>query len=154
MKDDPLSFKSAETFLGFDYGLKKIGVAVGQLTTMTTSPLETVYAIKQKTNWDKISRLVNIWRPRGLIVGISYQEDGAENVITRPMLRFRRQLEGRYRIPVFLIDETLSTMESKRLLLDGAKVSRKKANQVHDQVAAQLILQTWFSVYSENPIGI
>lgn len=149
MRDDLLSLTKPGTFLGFDYGLKKIGVAVGQLTTETTSPLETIYAINQKTNWDRISRLMKTWQPSGLVVGISYQEDGTENIITRPTLRFSRQLEGRYRIAVYLISEVLTTIESKRLLLEDAKIRRNKISKIHDQVAAQLILQTWFSTHPE-----
>ena len=150
MKDDPLSPNGQETFFGFDYGLKKIGVAVGHLITGTTSPLETLYAINQKTDWVSISRLMDTWKPGECVVGLSYQQDGAENVITKPMLRFGRQLEGRYGVSIHMIDEALSTMEARRLLSENANVKPEKINVIHDQVAAQIILQTWFSIQPAN----
>ena len=147
---DPLSLSSQGTFFGFDYGLKKIGMAVGHLVTGTTSPLETIYAIDQKTDWISISRLMDTWKPKECVVGLSYQPDGTENVITKPMLRFGRQLEGRYGVSVHMIDEALSTMEARRLLSENTNIKPEKINRIHDQVAAQIILQTWFSIQPAN----
>lgn len=140
---DPISLRNLDTILGFDYGIKKIGVAIGQRTTGVVNPLETVFARQQKTNWPRISYLIEEWNPSALVVGVSYQQDGTENLVTQPMLRFSRQLEGRYQLPVFLEDETLSTRESKRMLLEEACVKARKLKNIQDQVAAQLILQTW-----------
>ena len=154
MKDDPLSLNYKGTFFGFDYGLKKIGVAVGHLITGTTSPLETIYAINQKTDWVSISRLIDTWKPGECVVGLSYQPDGAENVITKPMLRFGRQLEGRYGVSVHMIDEALSTMEARRLLSENANIKPEKIDTIHDQVAAQIILQTWFSIQPANSFNL
>ncbi len=148
MQNDPLSIKCQRTFFGFDYGLKKIGVAVGHLATGTTSPLETIYAINQKTNWVNISKLIDTWKPSECVVGLSYQQDGTENVITKPMLRFGRQLEGRYGVSVHMINEALSTMEARSLLSENTNLKPEKINMIHDQVAAQVILQTWFSIHS------
>lgn len=142
---DPINPTVSKTLLGFDYGLRKIGVAIGHLSTKTTTPLETVYSLNQKTNWPRINLLMETWQPIGLVVGIAYRKDGSENSITQPTLRFSRQLEGRYRCPVHLVDETLSTVESKRLLYEDARVSPRKLRGILDQVAAQLILQTWLS---------
>jgi len=135
----------SDTFLGFDYGHKKIGVAVGQLETGTASPLETVRAVRQKTNWPAISKLIETWLPGGLVVGVSYQADGSENPVTPHILRFCRQLEGRYRLPVYQADERLSTYESKQLLFDELNLSADKLWAVQDQLAAQLILQSWLN---------
>ncbi len=136
---------SSDTFLGFDYGSTKIGVAVGQLETGTASPLETVRAVRQKTNWQVISRLVETWRPGGLVVGVSYQTDGGENPVTPHIMRFCRQLEGRYALPVFQVDERLSTYEAKQLLFDELNLPAEKLWAVQDQLAAQLILQSWLN---------
>jgi len=136
---------SRDTFLGFDYGSTKIGVAVGQLETGTASPLETVRAVRQKTNWPVISKLIETWHPGGLVVGISYRTDGSENPVTPHILRFCRQLEGRYGLPVYQVDERLSTYESKQLLFDELHLSADKLWAVQDQLAAQLILQSWLS---------
>ncbi len=136
--------------LGFDYGVKKIGVAVGDTETNIANALTTVKAINQKTGWDEISKLVNTWQPTKMVVGISHQEDGSDNEVTPRMVRFSRQLEGRYQCPVELFDETLTTFESKQMLFDEVKVSATKLWQVQDQLAAQLILQSWFNTKQQG----
>ncbi len=143
---DPLQnvFKR-DAYLGFDFGTKKIGVAVGQLETGTASPLDTIRAVRQKSNWEAITKLVNTWLPAGFVVGISHQHDGSENIVTKKMYRFCRQLEGRYHLPVYQVDELLSTHESKRFLFEELKVNATKLWEVQDQLAAQLILQTWIN---------
>lgn len=145
-KPDPLAAKiNSQTYLGFDFGNKKIGVAVGQTATATASPLQTVRSIQQKPDWDKIGRLIAEWQPIGLVVGISRQTDGRDNPITPRMLKFCRQLEGRYHLPVYQQDEALSTFEAKQLLFDEVNVSASKLWEVQDQLAAQLILQSWLN---------
>jgi putative Holliday junction resolvase len=147
---DPLLKKTNNgTYLGFDFGNKKIGAAVGQTITAIASPLQTIRSINQNPDWHTISKLILEWRPAGLVVGISKQADGSDNPITPRMLKFCRQLEGRYQLPVYQQDETLSTFEAKQLLFDEIKLSATKLWEVQDQLAAQLILQTWLN----NPIN-
>jgi putative Holliday junction resolvase len=131
------------TYLGFDYGHKHIGVAVGQRLTATASGLETIPALRKQVVWDAIARLVETWQPQGFVVGLSYHEDGSENPITPHILRFCRQLEGRYRLPVYTMDETLSTVESKSLFYQSRAKRSTGFGAVKDILAAQLILQTW-----------
>ena len=133
------------TYLGFDFGSKKIGVAVGQRITGTASPLQTINAVNQKPNWKVIRQLIQEWQPGGLVVGISKKEDGTDNPITPKIEKFCRQLEGRFQLPVFTIDEKLSTFEAKQLLFDDLGVNADKLWQVQDQLAAQLILQSWLN---------
>jgi putative Holliday junction resolvase len=148
-KPDPLSTKAGDdTYLGFDFGNKKIGTAVGQTTTATASPLQTIRSINQNPDWQIISQLIREWQPAGLVVGISKQADGTDNPVTPRMLKFCRQLEGRYQLPVYQQDETLSTFEAKQLLFDEISVNAAKLWAVQDQLAAQLILQTWLNEYS------
>ncbi len=145
-KPDPLSAKAGDdTYLGFDFGNKKIGTAVGQTTTATASPLQTIRSINQNPDWQIISKLIREWQPAGLVVGISKQADGTDNPVTPRMLKFCRQLEGRYQLPVYQQDETLSTFEAKQLLFDEVSVNAAKLWAVQDQLAAQLILQTWLN---------
>ena len=145
-KLDPLLTKiNTDTYLGFDFGNKKIGTAVGQTTTATASPLQTIRSINQNPDWQIISKLIQEWRPAGLVVGISKQADGTDNPVTPRMLKFCRQLEGRYQLPVYQQDETLSTFEAKQLLFDEVSVNAAKLWAVQDQLAAQLILQTWLN---------
>lgn len=153
MMQDPLSTKAnVDTYLGFDFGNKKIGAAVGQTITATASPLQTIRSINQNPNWEIISRLIQEWRPAGLVVGISRQTDGSDNPITSRMLKFCRQLEGRYQLPVYQQDETLSTFEAKQLLFDEVSLNAGKLWEVQDQLAAQLILQTWLNDYKQRTI--
>ncbi|BCG65930.1 MAG: putative Holliday junction resolvase [Methyloprofundus sp.] len=146
LKPDPvLANLSSETYLGFDFGNKKIGTATGQLATKTASPLETIRSIQQVPNWQKISQLIAEWQPVGLVVGVSRQADGSDNPITPRMLKFCRQLQGRYNLPVFQVDEALSTFEAKQMLYDDVQLSAGKLWEVQDQLAAQLILQSWLN---------
>ena len=84
-------FSQRDSYLGFDFGNKKIGVAVGQLITGTASPLRTIRSHQQKPDWEQITQLINEWLPVGLIVGISRQHNGHDNIITPRMLKFCRQ---------------------------------------------------------------
>ncbi len=136
--------------LGFDYGVKKIGVAVGDTETNIANALTTVRAIKQKTGWDELTKLIETWKPTKMIVGISRQDDGTECEVTPRMIRFSRQLEGRYQCPVELFDEALTTFEAKQLLFDEVQVSADKLWEVQDQLAAQLILQSWLNTKAQG----
>jgi putative Holliday junction resolvase len=131
--------------LGFDFGYKKIGVAVGETLTVTASPLQTIRSINQSPDWQIISKLIKEWRPSGLVVGVSRQADGSDNPVTPRIIKFCNQLEGRYQLPVYKQDETLSTFEAKQMLFDDVSVNATKLWEVQDQLAAQLILQSWLN---------
>lgn len=148
---DPLSnISNDDTYLGFDFGNKKIGVAIGQTTTATASPLQTLRSPNQKIDWDAIGRLIEEWKPAGLVVGLSKQADGSDNLITPRMQKFCRQLHGRYQLPVYQIDEALSTFEAKQMLFDELGLRAAKLWEVQDQLAAQLILQSWLNTHSRS----
>ena len=145
VKADPLAAKfRGDAYLGFDFGNKKIGVAVGYADTCIASPLQTIRSLNQTPDWQKIGQLIDEWRPIGLVVGISRQDDGSDNIVTPRMQKFCRQLNGRYNLPVHQVDETLTTFAAKQMLFDDLKVSAAKLWAVQDQLAAQLILQSWF----------
>ncbi|WP_347987236.1 Holliday junction resolvase RuvX [Methylomonas sp. AM2-LC] len=146
VKIDPLASKFSNTaYLGFDFGQKKIGVAVGYMDTAIASPLQTIRSIGYSPDWSLITNLISEWQPVGLVVGISKQSDGSDNIITPKMEKFCRQLQGRYGLPVHQVDESLTTFSAKQLLFDDLKLSAGKLWAVQDQVAAQLILQSWFN---------
>ena len=113
--------------------------------TGIASPLKTLPSVNQAPDWNGITKLIEDWRPAGLVVGISKQDDGSDNVITPRMLKFCRQLEGRYRLSVYRQDEALSTFEAKQMLFDEVNVNATKLWAVQDQLAAQLILQSWLN---------
>jgi len=145
MVRQPPGNTNSATYLGFDFGIKKIGVAVGQGITGTASPLKTLRAQNQQPDWQSINAIIEVWQPDGLVVGVSRKSDGSDNAVTPRILKFCRQLEGRYQLPVFQIDEALSTFEAKQLLFDEVKVSAATLWEVQDQLAAQLILQSWLN---------
>ena len=143
---DPLELGGQdETYLGFDYGEKNIGVAVGQRVTGTATGIETIRVHSQASKWHAIERLVETWHPSGFVVGLAYQPDGSENPITRPTLKFCRQLEGRFGLPVHTMDEQLSTMESRQIFYQHRNKRSAEFIDYKDSLAAQLILQTWLS---------
>lgn len=127
------------TYLGFDFGLKRIGVAVGQALTRSATALETLRAVKDKPDFDAIARLIARWQPVGLVVGLPLNMDGSETDITPRVRRFANQLRERYRLPVHMMDERLSTHEAERLLAQSGSKQRNDS----DKLAAQLILQSW-----------
>ncbi len=126
--------------LGFDYGTRKIGVAVGQTITATATALETLLPVKNKPDWQRISQLIDEWRPDALIVGLPLDVDDTETDATAPAKRFSRQLEGRYRLPVVMTDERFTSFEARDRL--GHKAKRIEE---YDAMAAKLIIETWLS---------
>ncbi len=134
------------TLLGFDYGEKRIGVAVGQTLTATAAPLGSVRVNRARPDWDAIARLIRTWQPDALVVGLPLNMDGSEQATTQAARRFKNQLEGRFHMPVHTADERLSTREARERLSARA-VSRSG----DDPVAAQVILETWFSVHQPRP---
>jgi len=127
--------------LGFDYGVCKIGVAVGQTVTRTATPLSTLPTRDDRPDWDAISRLIRDWQPESLGVGLPLEMNDSEAPVATRARRFARQLEGRYRLPVYLADERLTTREAIRQL---GRDARRDALRV-DAVAARLILETWLN---------
>ena len=126
------------TLLGFDYGTRKIGVAVGQTLTGTASPLETLQLVNQKPDWTRIAQLIEEWQPEALVVGLPLDVDDSETDATAPALRFSRQLEGRFRLQVHLADERFTSFEARDRM--GHKA---KSWEEYDAMAAKLILETW-----------
>jgi putative Holliday junction resolvase len=124
--------------LGFDFGPKKIGVAVGQTITGTASPLDTLRANGSKPDWRGIGSLIEQWRPEALVVGIPYQMDDQEVEWSERVHKFARQLEGRFHLPVHKADERLTSCEARRQL--GRQAT---SLEVVDAMAAKLILETW-----------
>lgn len=133
--------ESFDTLLGFDYGSRKIGVAIGQRLTGTANPLTTLRAVKNQPDWQRIGQLVEEWHPDALIVGLPIQMNGTDAEMAAPARRFARQLHGRFKLPVHMIDEKLTSREAWSRI--GGKAIKDVA-QI-DAMAAKLILETWFS---------
>ena len=141
-----MSVVAARTLLGFDYGLKRIGVAVGQELTGTASALTTVAARDGKPDWEAISRLIDEWQPDAVVVGLPLNMDGSDHELSRRARRFGNQLHGRYNLPAHFIDERLSSLEAEALLRGGSQAHRRALyKESIDKLAAQVILETWLS---------
>ena len=132
------------TFLGFDFGMKNIGVAVGQELTHTANPLTVIKAREGIPNWDQIQALIDEWQPQQLIVGLPYNMDGSEQEMTAAARRFGNRLNGRFHLPVEWQDERLSTFEALDQLGIQSKMQSNNREDV-DRISAQLILQSWLN---------
>lgn len=129
--------------LGFDFGRLRIGVAVGDAITGSARPLCILPTRQQRPDWDAIARLIAEWRPDLLVVGAPRHADETANVITEAALRFSRQLQGRFHLPVATIDERLSSWEAGQR---SSKPGRRRANaSALDAQAAAVILESWFN---------
>jgi len=100
------------SFLAFDYGAKRVGVASGNTVTRTARPLSTI-AATGPARFDAIGRLVEEWRPDALVVGVPFHPDGAAHDNTERARRFGRQLHGRFHLPVHEVDERYTTTEAQ-----------------------------------------
>jgi putative Holliday junction resolvase len=133
------------TALGFDYGQRKIGVAVGQELTASARPLTALKTQQGQAPWAAIAQLIEDWRPAILVVGVPYQADGSANAITRAALAFSRELEERFQLPVATIDERLSSHEAaQQLAAPSERRAKAKAKGAIDALAAALILESWW----------
>ena len=130
--------------MGFDFGLKRIGLATGQTITGTASPLTTLQASNQKPDWENIEVHIRQWKPDALIVGIPYLLDGGESDITRAARNFCKQLERRFNLPVYTIDESLSSFEAQQQLTQDMKIAKHNKHEI-DKMAAAIIVQSWLN---------
>ena len=118
----------AQTILAFDYGEKRIGVAVGNTVTQTAEPLKIIQEANQDKRFKAIEQLIDEWQPQLLVVGLPKHPDGAEHAMTQKAQRFGNQLKGRFQKEVILVDERYTSVS-----VDGG----------NDALAAQLILQQY-----------
>ncbi len=137
------TFRLSGTALAFDFGEKRIGVAVGDLGLGLAHPLATVNSEISRQRFDRIAKLIAEWRPVLLIVGFPTHTDGTEHELTQLSRRFARRLQGRFSIETVLVDERYTSITASAALRE-AGVKRKKQKPVLDQVAAQQILQSYF----------
>lgn len=136
------------TVLGFDFGFKRLGIAVGQELTATTQPLATVAVNNQTPDWPRIDELINQWRPQLLLVGLPLHMDGTEQHMTHAARNFAKQLQARYGLTVELVDERLTSSEAHAIVADRRRTKqlrRRKSKQAVDAIAAELIIRTWLN---------
>lgn len=129
-------------YLGFDFGYKRIGVAVGQLLTCTASPLATINAQAGVPDWQIVEKVITQWIPQALIVGIPTCIDERELYTTAAARRFAKELRKRFFLPVHLVDERFSTVEARDQLFNQGGYRKIKQTEV-DSIAACIILEQW-----------
>lgn len=134
--------RSLDTVIAFDFGMKSIGVAIGQSVTGTASPLQAIKAQDGIPNWEILQVLISQWQPNALLVGLPLNMDGSEQAITASVRRFVGRLKHKYNLPVFLHDERLSTVDAKAKLFELGGYKKLSKEKV-DSVSACLIYESW-----------
>ena len=129
------------TVLGFDFGTRRIGVAVGETSTRIASPLGAIEGEANELRFREIAKLVDEWRPAAFVVGRPRHGDGSEHEVAKLAEKFARRLAARYALPVVFIDETLSSATAEASLR-GHRTRAKKSTDV-DALAAAIILQSF-----------
>ena len=140
--DEPISA------LGFDYGTQRIGVAFGQSLTGTAQPVCVLRARDGIPDWAEIESLIAEWKPNLFVVGLPYNLDGSESDLMVRAVKFANRLNGRFNKPSYGMDERLSSVEAAEQILEENRGSKKRA--AIDDIAAQIILQNWFSELAAN----
>lgn len=139
---DPLAARQA--LLGFDFGEARLGIAVGYAETGMTHPLVTLKVKNDQPDWTEVGKLIDEWNPACLVVGLPANMDGSDNEMTAKARKFGNRLNGRYNLPVHMVDERLTTRIAADALAETDLGSRKH-KAVIDQLAAQQILQTYLT---------
>ncbi|SFN60168.1 putative holliday junction resolvase [Formivibrio citricus] len=136
------------TLLAFDFGEARIGVAVGTTELGIPHPLETIAAEGNDKRFARIGELVAQWQPGALVVGLPLSPDGGEHEMTRLARKFANRLNGRFNLPVHLVDERFTSAAASSAL-DEAGLKGRRQKPALDQVAAMQILQAWFDSPAE-----
>ncbi|WP_062263280.1 Holliday junction resolvase RuvX [Endozoicomonas arenosclerae] len=142
--------KKLNTVMGFDFGTRNIGVAVGQAITRTATALPSFKAKDGIPNWDDVSALIEEWKPDAVVVGIPLNMDGTESQMSMRARKFGKRLHGRYNLPFYEADERLSSFEAKDWANKLGHSGHYGSNPV-DGMAAQIILEGWMND-ENNPV--
>jgi len=130
--------------LAFDFGLARIGVAVGQTVTNTATPLATLKAKDGIPDWQIVKKLIQEWQPTRLIVGEPFNMDSSEQEITKRARKFANRLHGRFGLPFEMFDERLTSAAAREEIFEYGGYKKLKKTKI-DSIAAALILESWFA---------
>lgn len=134
-------------YLAFDYGVRRIGVAVGDNLTASARPLATLNHAQQP-DWQALGKLVKDWHPAALIVGLPLAEDGSEQTLSLLARSFSAALQSRFQLPVYLADERFSSRSADDTLRErrsSGQMNRRVRKGDRDGQAARLILEQWLA---------
>lgn len=135
--------------MGFDFGLARIGVAVGETESGLAQPLSVVRGEANAQRFGEIAKLIAEWTPKRLVVGLPCGLDGTETEMTARCRRFANQLNGRFGLPVSLVDERLSSAEAESMLRE-LNMGWRERKQHLDALAAQRILQSFLDMGTDT----
>jgi putative Holliday junction resolvase len=130
--------------IAFDFGVKSIGVAIGQQITGTGSPLSAIKAVDGIPQWQTLDDVFNEWQPTEIVVGFPTNMDGSDQPITARAKKFAKRLYNHFKIPVHGHDERLTTVEAKERLFELGGYKKLTKGKI-DSVSAVLILESWFA---------
>ena len=142
-----------KTAMGFDYGTKRIGIAAGQALTRTAQGIATISNSGRHGPWSDIEKLIREWRPDVLVVGLPLGREGCETELSRAARLFASALGERFDLPVDFIDETLTSRSAEARISQATPVGKRikeKRENLRDQIAAELILETYLDEYSRK----
>ncbi len=142
--------KIPKILMGFDFGMKRIGVAIGQTLTQSARPLDTLLAKDGVPQWTILEKLIRKWQPDALVVGIPLNMDGSDQPIAHRARAFAAMLHERFQLPVHEMDERLTTKAAREHLFAKGGYKALQDGQV-DRLAAQFILQNWFAEKLNQP---
>lgn len=134
------------TALGFDFGMRYIGVAIGQTLTKTARTLTTLKAEKGIPKWDEIAQLIKEWQPQALVVGIPLNMDDTKQFTTDAALEFKKHLQEKFSLPVYEVDERLTTIEAKSHIFAEKGYKGLKKKDI-DAMSAKIILEGWLQAF-------
>lgn len=132
----------SRSVLAFDYGQKRTGVAVGDLTVGVSHPLDTIVTADESVRLEAVAKLVAEWQPGLLVVGLPHRDDGAPHPLADTIRGWGAQIANRFGLPVAYVDETLSS-HSAGLALAESGIKGRRQKRFLDSVAAQVILQAY-----------
>jgi putative Holliday junction resolvase len=136
--------------IAFDYGTKRIGLAIGDARLKSARPLSTVRNQHGAVDWHAITALVDEWQPTALVVGWPLDENGEEQAIIAHVRGFINRLTTQYQLPVHKMDERFSSIAAAEAIREMRQSGQRKRKSTHadvDEVAAALILESWFAQY-------
>lgn len=139
----PASHLPVGCYLAFDFGLQRIGVAVGESLVGSARGLCTISAADNTSRFNSIEKLIREWQPVRMVVGLPLASDGSEHDMTARCRRFANQLHGRFALPVDLVDERYTSVEAEDELRQRG-MAWKKRKPLLDAGAARIILQSYF----------
>ncbi len=140
----PNDIKDINRVLGFDFGLKHIGIAIGEIFTATVKPLSAITARHGVPKWEDIEHLVDRWQPNAFVVGVPINIDGTDGPITNLAKTFGHSLHAHFSLPVFEVDERLTTIEAKQQLFEKGGFDALDKSLV-DSYSAKIIVESWIA---------